>query len=151
VAVVRVQAADFSPGVELDALLARAPSAGGIGCFIGVVRSDAARPIAAMTLEHYPAMTEAAITRIAAEAEARFSLLGCTVIHRFGRLAHGERIVFVAAAASHRREALDGTAFLIDWLKTKAPFWKQEELTDGTSRWVAALAQDDVDANRWEV
>ncbi len=146
-----MQAADFSPGVELDALLARAPSAGGIGCFIGVVRSDAARPIAAMTLEHYPAMTEAAITRIAAEAEARFSLLGCTVIHRFGRLAHGERIVFVAAAASHRREALDGTAFLIDWLKTKAPFWKQEELTDGTSRWVAALAQDDVDANRWEV
>jgi molybdopterin synthase catalytic subunit len=147
--VVRVQAEDFSPGTELDSLLARAPGAGGVASFIGVVRSDAARSIAALTLEHYPAMTVPAIERIVAEGYTRFSLLGCTVIHRIGRLLPGERIVFVAAAASHRRAALDATAFLIDWLKTKAPFWKQEELPDGTASWVEALLQDDLDASRW--
>ena len=146
---VRVQAEDFSPGAELDALLARAPGAGGVGSFIGVVRSDAARPIAALTLEHYPAMTMPALERIVADADARFSILGCTVIHRFGRLLPGDRIVFVAVAASHRRAALDATSFLIDWLKTKAPFWKQEELANGTARWVDALIQDDLDASRW--
>jgi molybdopterin synthase catalytic subunit len=146
---VRIQAEDFSPGAELDSLLERAPGAGGVGSFIGVVRSDAARPIAALTLEHYPAMTAPALERIAAEADARFGLLGCTIIHRFGRLQPGERIVFVAAAASHRRAALDATSFLIDWLKTKAPFWKQEELADGSKHWVEAAAQDDSDAERW--
>jgi molybdopterin synthase catalytic subunit len=146
---VRVQAEDFSPGAELDALLARAPGAGGLGSFLGVVRSNGARPIVALTLEHYPAMTVPAIERIVAEAEARFSLLGCTVIHRFGRLLPGERIVFVAVAASHRRAALDATSFLIDWLKTKAPFWKQEELSDSSKQWVEAAAQDDSDAERW--
>jgi molybdopterin synthase catalytic subunit len=147
--VVRVQPQDFSPGAELDFLLARASGAGGIGSFIGVVRSDAAHPIVAMTLEHYPAMTVPAIERITAEAGTRFSLLGCTVIHRFGRLMPGERIVFVAAAASHRRAALDAASFLIDWLKTRAPFWKQEELADGTTRWVDAVVQDELDVSRW--
>jgi molybdopterin synthase catalytic subunit len=146
---VRVQAADFSPGAELDGLLARAPGAGGIASFIGVVRSGVERPIRSMTLEHYPAMTLPAIERIAAEAETRFSLLGCTVIHRFGQLLPADRIVFVAAAASHRRAALQATEFLIDWLKTKAPFWKQEELPDGTTRWVDAVPQDVIDAARW--
>jgi molybdopterin synthase catalytic subunit len=102
-----------------------------------------------MTLEYYPAMTLPAIERIVAEAETRFSLLGCTVIHRFGRLLPEDRIVFVAAAASHRRAALQATEFLIDWLKTKAPFWKQEELPDGTARWVEAAQQDEIDAARW--
>jgi molybdopterin synthase catalytic subunit len=148
-ATVRVQAADFSPGAELDALLARAPGTGGVGSFIGVVRSDAGRPIRSMTLEHYPAMTLPALERIALEAEARFSLLGCTIIHRFGRLHPADRIVFVAAAAGHRRAALQATEFLIDWLKTKAPFWKQEELADGTTRWVQAAQQDEIDAERW--
>lgn len=149
-ATVRVQAADFSPGAELDALLAGVPGVGGIGSFIGVVRSNAERPIRSMTLEHYPAMTLPAIERIAAEAETRFSLLGCTVIHRFGRLLPADRIVFVATAASHRRAALQATEFLIDWLKTKAPFWKQEELDDGTMRWVEAAGQDDIYAARWQ-
>jgi molybdopterin synthase catalytic subunit len=146
---VRVQAEDFSPGAELDSLLARAPGAGGIGSFIGVVRSDAAHPIAALTLEHYPAMTAPALESIAAQAAARFSLLGCTIIHRYGRLEPGDRIVFTAAAASHRRAALDATSFLIDWLKTRAPFWKQEELCDGSKHWVQAASQDDADAARW--
>jgi molybdopterin synthase catalytic subunit len=146
---IRIQAGDFSPGAELDALLARAAGAGGLGSFMGVVRSDAARPIVAMTLEHYPAMTWAAIASIVAEAEDRFALRGCTVIHRFGRLLPGDRIVFVAAAASHRRAALDATCFLIDWLKTKAPFWKREEYADGTVRWVEAIEQDEHDAGRW--
>jgi molybdopterin synthase catalytic subunit len=148
-AVVRVQAEDFSPGAELDALQARAVCAGGLGSFIGVVRSNAARPIIAMTLEHYPAMTGVAIEAIVAEAETRFSLLGCTVIHRFGRLLPGDRIVFVAVAAAHRRAALDATGFLIDWLKTKAPFWKREELADGRACWVEAVEQDEMDAARW--
>jgi len=148
--VVRVQAENFSPGAELDALLARAPGAGGVGSFMGVVRSDLARPIVALTLEHYPAMTRAAIEAIVAEAEGRFLLRGCTVIHRFGRLLPGDRIVFVAAAAAHRRAALDATSFLIDWLKTRAPFWKQEEFADGTARWVEAAEQDVVDADRWK-
>ena len=145
----RVQAEDFSPGGELDALLARAPGAGGVGSFIGVVRSDATHPIAALTLEHYPAMTVPALERIAAQAAARFSLLGCTIIHRFGRLEPGDRIVFAAAAASRRRAALDATSFLIDWLKTRAPFWKQEEFADGSKHWVQATAQDDTDSERW--
>ena len=148
-ALVRVQAEDFSPGAALDALLARAPGTGGVGSFIGVVRSDAARPITGMTLEHYPGMTQSAIAAIAGAAEARFGLLGCSVIHRFGYLVPGARIVFVAAAASHRRAALDATSFLIDWLKTSAPFWKQEHFADGTSAWVAATAQDSADADRW--
>jgi len=102
-----------------------------------------------MTLEHYPAMTERAIARIAEEAERRWDLLGCTVIHRVGRLVAGENIVLVLAAASHRQAALDATGFLIDWLKTKAPFWKKEELPDGATTWVAARDADEAAASRW--
>jgi molybdopterin synthase catalytic subunit len=102
-----------------------------------------------MTLEHYPAMTERAISRIVQEAERRWDLLGCTVIHRVGRLAAGENIVLVLAAASHRQAALDATAFLIDWLKTRAPFWKKEEFLDGAATWVAARDADDAAAARW--
>ncbi len=146
---IAVQSETFDPGAEIAALQAAAPQAGAIATFTGVVRSDAAHPIVAMTLEHYPAMTEPAIRRIAAQAEQRFSLLGCTIIHRFGRLLPGDPIVFVATAASHRRAALQATEFLIDWLKTRAPFWKQEHLSDGSAIWVAALAQDEADADRW--
>ena len=102
-----------------------------------------------MTLEHYPAMTERAIARITEEAERRWQLLGCTVIHRVGRLAAGENIVLVLAAAAHRQPALDATAFLIDWLKTKAPFWKKEEFADGGATWVEARDADDAAAARW--
>jgi len=146
---VSVQSEDFDLATELDLLQQAAPGCGGIGSFIGIVRSTAERPIIAMTLEHYPGMTATAIAGITAEAEARFSLLACTVIHRYGRLRAGERIVFVGAAAAHRRAALGATSFLIDWLKTKAPFWKQEHLADGTAAWVAAKAEDDTDAGRW--
>ena len=123
---------DFDIGAEFARLAAGRTDIGGIGCFVGIVRGahgvdgDArpvvAPPVVAMTLEHYPGMTERAIERIAAEAEARWPLFGCTVIHRVGRLGLGDNIVLVIAASAHRQAALDATAFLIDWLKTKAPF-----------------------------
>jgi molybdopterin synthase catalytic subunit len=147
---IKVQAEDFDIGAEFAALTAGRTDIGGIGCFVGTVRNDALdQRVAAMTLEHYPAMTERAIARIAEEAERRWQLRGCTVIHRVGRLVAGDNIVLVLAAASHRQPALDATAFLIDWLKTKAPFWKKEEFTDGASTWVEARAADDAAAARW--
>jgi molybdopterin synthase catalytic subunit len=148
-AVVRVTQERFDVGQETAALLARAPGAGGLASFLGIVRSDDEHPIAAMTLEHYPGMTERALEHVAAEAVRRFGLLDCTVIHRYGRLTPGEPIVLVLAAASHRAAALDGCAFLIDWLKTSAPFWKKEHLLDGSQRWVEARTTDDAAAARW--
>ena len=150
-ATIRVQEADFDVSAELAALTAGRTDIGGIGCFVGTVRDAAAgRPIAAMSLEQYPAMTERAIRAIAAEATRRWSLLGCTVVHRVGRLVPGAQIVLVLAAASHRGEALEATSFLIDWLKTRAPFWKREEFLDGTGEWVAARESDDTAAARWD-
>jgi molybdopterin synthase catalytic subunit len=147
---IRVQGENFDVGAEMAALTAGRADIGGIGCFVGVVRDTAAgRPITAMTLEHYPAMTEAAIARIVAEAERQWELQGCTVIHRVGRLVPGEPIVLVLAAAPHRQAALDATAFLIDWLKTKAPFWKKEVFADGDAAWVEARAEDEAAAARW--
>jgi molybdopterin synthase catalytic subunit len=102
-----------------------------------------------MTLEHYPAMTRRAIEAVAAEAERRWPLLGCTVIHRVGLLRPGDPIVLVLAASAHRQPALEATQFLIDWLKTRAPFWKQERTNDGSARWVEARAEDDDAARRW--
>ena len=149
-ATVRVQEAEFDIGAEFAAIGAGRTDIGGIGCFVGTVRDRAGgRPIAAMTLEHYPAMTGPALARIAAEAERRWSLLGCTVIHRVGRLPLGANIVLVIAAASHRQAALDATAFLIDWLKTKAPFWKKERLRSGAETWIEARPEDDEAAARW--
>jgi molybdopterin synthase catalytic subunit len=146
---VSVQTADFDIGAEFSALTAGRSDIGGIGCFVGTVRSNTQDRVAAMTLEHYPAMTMRAVTAITEEAERRWNLLGCTVIHRVGRLTAGENIVLVLAAATHRQPALDATAFLIDWLKTKAPFWKKEEFADGASNWVEARAADDAAAARW--
>jgi len=146
-ATLRVQEADFDVSTELAALTAGRSDIGGVGSFVGVVRSDG--NLTALTLEHYPAMTEHAIRRITDEAERRWSLLGCTVIHRVGRLTAGAQIVLVLAAASHRGEALEATAFLIDWLKTKAPFWKREEFADGSGEWVEARETDDNAAARW--
>jgi molybdopterin synthase catalytic subunit len=149
-ATIKVQAENFDIGAEFAALTAGRTDIGGIGCFVGTVRNNALdQRVAAMTLEHYPAMTERAIARIVEEAERRWSLLGCTVIHRVGRLVAGENIVLVLAAASHRQAALDATAFLIDWLKTKAPFWKREEFADGGAAWVEARTDDDAAAARW--
>jgi molybdopterin synthase catalytic subunit len=149
-ATVRVQAADFDVGAEFAALTAGRTDIGGIGCFVGTVRAGAAGPrLEALTLEHYPGMTERAIVGIVAEAEARWALLDCTVIHRVGRMAPGENIVLVLAASAHRQAALEATAFLIDWLKTKAPFWKQEVFADGSAAWVDAREGDAAAAARW--
>ncbi len=148
---VRVQEADFDPGAELTALTAGRTDVGGIGCFVGTVRDAAGgRALAALILEHYPAMTQRALEDIAREAVRRWDLQGVTVIHRVGRMAPGARIVLVAATAAHRAAALEATAFLIDWLKTRAPFWKKEEFADGGAQWVAARADDDTAAARWE-
>jgi molybdopterin synthase catalytic subunit len=143
-----VQEADFDAGAELRALTTA--HVGGIASFIGVVRAaDDERTLVALTLEHYPGMTEAALETIAAAAETRFGLNRCTIIHRIGRLAPGDNIVFVGTASPHRASALAATAFLIDWLKTAAPFWKSESFADGTSEWVAARAADDQAAAAW--
>ena len=144
-----VQEADFDTGAEIARLAAAGTEAGAVASFVGIVRSNPAHPITALVLEHYPAMTIPAIARIVADAEQRFSLLACTAIHRHGRLLPGAQIVFVGAAAAHRQAALDAVSFLMDWLKTKAPFWKQEFLPGGEARWVEAALADDLAAERW--
>ena len=142
-----VQESLFDMATESAALTAGRTDIGGVASFLGVCRGDDA--LAAMVLEHYPGMTERALGRIAAEAEARWPLTGCTVIHRVGRILPGEPIVLVLTASAHRAAALESCAFLIDWLKTKAPFWKREEFADGDARWVAAKNEDDAAAARW--
>ncbi|MCA3337172.1 MAG: molybdenum cofactor biosynthesis protein MoaE [Roseomonas sp.] len=144
-----VQEALFDMAAESAALTACRTDIGGVASFLGVCRGDDG--LAAMVLEHYPGMTERALGRIAAEAEARWPLTGCTVIHRVGRILPGEPIVLVLTASAHRAAALESCAFLIDWLKTKAPFWKREEFADGDARWVAAKNEDDAAAARWSV
>jgi len=147
---IRVQTAPFDLTAELAALTAGRTDIGGIGSFIGTVRDEhAGKSITALTLEHYPGMTERALEQIAATAWTRWPLLGCTLIHRVGRMVPGEAIVLVLTASAHRAAALDATAFLIDWLKTKAPFWKHESYADGTSAWVEANAEDEDKANQW--
>ncbi len=149
-ATIRVQSEPFDVGAEMGALTAGRTDIGGIGCFVGTVRATAGGcAITAMTLEHYSGMTERAMAGIAAEAERRWELLGCTLIHRVGRLGPGAPIVLVLAASSHRAAALEATAFLIDWLKTSAPFWKKETFADGGEAWVAARDEDDAAAARW--
>ena len=142
---IAVQAADFDVGAELGRL--EALGGGGVASFTGVVRGGGG--LTALELEHHPGITAAMMHRIADQATARWPLLGVTAIHRHGRLSPGERIVLVAAASPHRAAALDATAFLIDWLKTRAPFWKKEYFGDGTSRWVEARCADDEAAKRW--
>jgi molybdopterin synthase catalytic subunit len=141
-----VQSAPFDIAAEFAAVAAGA-GIGGVGCFVGQVRGD--RDLLALTLEHYPGMTERALAAIVAEAEQRWTLLGCTVIHRVGRLAVGEPIVLVIAASGHRTEALEATRFLIDWLKTDAPFWKCEERATGRS-WVESHAADAAIRQGWD-
>ena len=146
---IAVQTGDLDLPAELAALTASGPAVGGVASFIGIVRDDPEHPLETMTLEHYPGMTEAAMAAIAGEAASRWSLLGCTLLHRVGPLRPGDNIVLVLAAAAHRAAALEAVAFLIDWLKTGAPFWKRELFRDGTARWVEARAEDDQAAARW--
>jgi molybdopterin synthase catalytic subunit len=146
---IRVQREDFDVGAELAALTGGRPGIGGVASFIGLVRDVAhGEPIGAMTLEHYPGMTERQLEAIEAEAHRRWPLDAVLVIHRYGRLEPGERIVLVATASAHREAAFQSCQFLVDWLKTKAPFWKLEETPKG-ARWVEAEASDDDAAARW--
>jgi molybdopterin synthase catalytic subunit len=152
---IRVQREDFDLGREIEALTAGRHGIGGIVSFVGVVRDfvgrarDKGAPVAAMTLEHYPAMTERMLTGIEAEATSRWPLEASLIVHRYGKLGPGDRIVLVATAAAHREDAFAACQFLIDWLKTKAPFWKLEDTGEG-AKWVAADARDDTLAARWE-
>ena len=148
---IRVQAAPFDVGAEMQILTGGRTGIGGIGCFVGTVRDIAGgRRITAMSLEHYPGMTEQAMAAIAAEASRRWDLLGITLIHRVGTLQPGEGIVLVLAASAHRGAALEATSFLIDWLKTDAPFWKKEFFAEGGAAWVTARAEDNAAADRWK-
>ncbi len=145
---VRVQEAAFDLAEEAAALTAGRTDVGGLASFCGLCRADDG--LAALELEHYPGMTERAIERIAAEAGRRWPLTGCTIIHRVGAIPPGAPIVLVLTASAHRAAALEACAFLIDWLKTRAPFWKREIFADGASRWVEAREADDAAAARWD-
>ena len=146
---VRVQEEDFDIGRELAALTAGNHAIGGLGVFVGLVRDIAGgQSVSAMSLEHYPGMTERQLEEIEREALARWPLDATLIIHRVGDLAPGDNIVLVACASAHRQAALDAAGFLIDWLKTKAPFWKREETPEG-ARWVDAREADDEAAARW--
>ena len=146
---IRVQAEDFDVGRELEALSKGNLGVGGVSCFVGLVRDRAGgEAIEAMTLEHYPEMTERALAGIEAEARERWPLEETLIIHRYGRLEPGDRIVLVAAASAHREAAFEACHFLIDWLKTQAPFWKLEETPDG-GQWVDARSSDGRAAERW--
>lgn len=141
---VRVQVEDFDLGVEAAALRGSG-DAGALVTFSGIVRGG---DVAAMTLEHYPGMTEAALAEIEAEACARWDLSASLIIHRVGRLMPGENIMMVAAASRHRKAAFEAAEFLMDYLKTRAPFWKKEETPEG-ARWVDAREEDDAAVARW--
>jgi molybdopterin synthase catalytic subunit len=146
---IRLQREAFDIAAEVAALTAGRADVGAVVTFTGVCRADeGGAPIAALTLEHYPGMAEDEIARHVEEASARWPLLGVTVIHRHGRLTPGEVIVLVATAASHRQAAFAAAEFLMDYLKTRAPFWKQVEKVSGKT-WVAANAADDTAAERW--
>ncbi|CAL94181.1 molybdopterin synthase catalytic subunit MoaE [Azoarcus olearius] len=146
---ISVQEEDFDVGAEIDALTAGRVDVGAVASFVGLVRdANEGSGVSAMTLEHYPGMTEQALADIVAEAEARWRLNAVRVIHRYGRLVPGNRIVFVAVAGAHRGEAFAACEFIMDYLKTRAPFWKREETPQG-ARWVDAREGDAAAAARW--
>lgn len=143
---VSIQEADFDVGAEVAALSAGDAEAGAVASFVGLVRGG---EVAAMTLEHYPGMTEQALAQIVAQARGRWQLRRVRVVHRIGRLLPGERIVFVGVASSHRHDAFAACEFIMDYLKTQAPFWKKEETGEG-ARWVDARESDDMAVSRWQ-
>src|SRR5947207_5446853 len=143
-ATIRIQEADFDVAQEIAALSKGRTDVGAVVSFTGICRgTEGSEPIAALTLEHYPGMAEAEIRRHADEAIARWPLQGLTIIHRVGRIAPGENIVLVVTAASHRQAACQAAEFLMDYLKTNAPFWKREESARGTS-WIEARSHDEI-------
>jgi molybdopterin synthase catalytic subunit len=146
---IRVQENPFDIGAEVAAIKRGKTQIGGTAVFVGSVRDiNDGESVSAMTLEHYPGMTEKALAQIEAEARARWVLDDVLIIHRFGRMEPGEDIVLVICCSEHRDNAFDACRFLMDWLKTKAPFWKQEE-GKGDARWVDARESDDIAAARW--
>jgi molybdopterin synthase catalytic subunit len=147
---VRVQQEDFDVGAELAALTAGDARVGAVASFVGLVRDrNDGDQVAGMTLEHYPGMTEKALEQIVADAKSRWALYDVLVIHRVGPLKPTDRIVFVATTSAHRGEAFAACEFVMDYLKTQAPFWKREETPNG-ARWVDARETDDQALKRWE-
>jgi molybdopterin synthase catalytic subunit len=147
---IRVQAEDFNLGKEMDSLVAARKDIGAVVSFVGKVRDlEGADSLSAMTLEHYPGMTEKMLADIEGQANQRWNLQETLIIHRYGKLEPGEQIVLVITASAHREAAFEACAFLMDWLKTKAPFWKLEESSQGRN-WVEAKEADDEAAARWE-
>jgi molybdopterin synthase catalytic subunit len=146
---IRVQAEDFDVGQEIKNMSDGNHAIGGLCSFVGLVREMAgSADIGAMTLEHYPGMTDKALEKIEAEANERWPLESSLIIHRYGRLEPGDQIVLVAAASPHRQASFEACHFLIDFLKTKAPFWKLEDTSEGP-KWVDARSSDDAAAARW--
>jgi molybdopterin synthase catalytic subunit len=146
---VRVQSEPFDAAAEAQALTSGRTDVGAIVTFVGLCR-DEGGTLAALELEHYPGMAEDEISRVMAQAQERWPLIGATAIHRYGKIAPGEPIVLVVTASAHRAAAFAAAEFLMDWLKTRAPFWKKEHRRDGTSGdWVEAKADDDAAAERW--
>jgi molybdopterin synthase catalytic subunit len=144
-----MQANGFDAGAETAALTSGRSDIGAIVAFIGLCRDEGGR-LSALEIEHYPGMAEAEIARIAEEAQTRWPLSGLTIIHRFGKISPGAEIVLVLTASTHRRAAFEAAEFLMDYLKTRAPFWKREHLKDGTiGTWVEARSMDDEAAERW--
>jgi len=147
---VRVEAQDFEAAVEVARLTAGRADVGAVVTFTGLCR-DEGGALAALELEHYPVMAEEEIRRVAAEASARWPVMGLTVIHRYGRIPPGGNIVLVVATSAHRQAAFDAASYLMDFLKTRAPFWKKEHRRDGASGgWVDAREADDAAAARWK-
>ena len=147
---VRVQTEDFDVGRELDALTRGRRDVGALASFVGLVRdANDGHAIRGMTLEHYPGMTESALEDICAQAHARWDLVDTVVIHRVGPLVPGDRIVLVGVASAHRGEAFEACEFIMDYLKTRAPFWKKEDTPEG-GRWVDARESDTAAAQRWK-
>ena len=148
---VRIQTADFDLSTEVAALRRGNPAIGAVASFIGTVRDvNDGGAVAGMTLEHYPGMTEKAIEEIIAQARARWNMIDARVIHRVGSLRPGDQIVLVAVASAHRGDAFAACEFIMDYLKTRAPFWKKEQ-SGATARWVEARESDDIAAERWRL
>jgi len=146
---VSVQEEAFELGIEAEAFAQANNSAGAIVTFTGIVRDAPQGGLVAMEIEHYPGMTLKALNEIAQTAMERWSLADALVIHRYGRLAPGEQIMMVATAARHRKDAFEAAEYLMDYLKSRAPFWKKEILNDGATDWVAARGADEDALNRW--
>jgi len=145
---IKVQKSDFDISLEIKKITANNKNIGGVGSFIGIVRDNDEKKLKSMTLEHYPIMTENMLEKINSEAKTRWKLIDSIIIHRYGKLYPGDQIVLVATFSQHRKDALEACQFLIDWLKTKAPFWKLESTNNGDN-WVKEKISDLAAAKKW--